>query len=69
MLGICSSTFDEQIPSAFSHMEDSGLMLKYAPTTILNIMLGSLRMVAKDDHLVRPIAIYFEDEIDFHNAD
>ena len=69
MLGICSSTFDEQIPSAFSHMEDSGLMLKYAPTTILNIMLGSLRMVNKDDHLVRPIAIYFEDEIDVHNAD
>ena len=61
MLGICSSTFDEQIPSDFSHMKDSNLMLKYAPTTILNIMLGSFGMVAKDDHLVRPIAIYFED--------
>lgn len=61
MLGICSSTFDEQIPSDFSHMKDSSLMLKYAPTTILNIMLGSFRMVNKDDHLVRPIAIYFED--------
>ena len=61
MLGICSSTFDEQIPSTFSHMKDNGLMLKHAPTTILNIMLGSLGMVAKDDHLVRPIAIYFED--------
>lgn len=69
MLGICSSTFDEQIPSDFSHMKDSNLMLKYAPTTILNIMLGSFGMVAKDDHLVRPIAIYFEDEIDVHNAD
>lgn len=69
MLGICSSTFDEQIPSDFSHMKDSSLMLKYAPTTILNIMLGSFRMVNKDDHLVRPIAIYFEDEIDVHNAD
>ena len=69
MLGICSSTFDEQIPSDFSHMKDSSLMLKYAPTTILNIMLGSFGMVAKDDHLVRPIAIYFEDEIDVHNAD
>lgn len=69
MLGICSSTFDEQIPSEFSHMEDSSLMLKYAPTTILNIMLGSFGMVAKDDHLVRPIAIYFEDETDVHNAD
>ena len=61
MLGICSSTFDEQIPSDFSHMKDSSLMLKYAPTTILNIMLGSFGMVNKDDHLVRPIAIYFED--------
>lgn len=61
MLGICSSTFDEQIPSDFSHMKDSNLMLKYAPTTILNIMLGSFGMVNKDDHLVRPIAIYFED--------
>ena len=69
MLGICSSTFDEQIPSDFSHMKDSSLMLKYAPTTILNIMLGSFGMVNKDDHLVRPIAIYFEDEIDVHNAD
>ena len=69
MLGICSSTFDEQIPSDFSHMKDSNLMLKYAPTTILNIMLGSFGMVNKDDHLVRPIAIYFEDEIDVHNAD
>ena len=69
MLGICSSTFDEQIPSDFSHMKDSSLTLKYAPTTILNIMLGSFGMVAKDDHLVRPIAIYFEDEIDVHNAD
>lgn len=69
MLGICSSTFDEQIPSDFSHMEDSNLMLKYAPTTILNIILGSFGMVNKDDHLVRPIAIYFEDEIDVHNAD
>lgn len=61
MLGICSSTFDEQIPSDFSHMEDSNLMLKYAPTTILNIILGSFEMIDKDDHLVRPIAIYFED--------
>ncbi len=61
MLGICSSTFDEQIPSDFSHMEDSNLMLKYAPTTILNIILGSFGMIDKDDHLVRPIAIYFED--------
>lgn len=61
MLGICSSTFDEQIPSDFSHMKDSNLMLRYAPTTILNIMLGSFGMVNKDDHLVRPIAIYFED--------
>lgn len=61
MLGICSSTFDEQIPNDFSHMKDSNLMLKYAPTTILNIMLGSFGMVNKDDHLVRPIAIYFED--------
>lgn len=69
MLGICSSTVDEQIPSDFSHMKDSNLMLKYAPTTILNIMLGSFGMVNKDDHLVRPIAIYFEDEIDVHNAD
>ena len=69
MLGICSSTFDEQIPSDFSHMEDSNLMLKYAPTTILNIILGSFGMIDKDDHLVRPIAIYFEDEIDVHNAD
>ena len=69
MLGICSSTFDEQIPSDFSHMKDSNLMLRYAPTTILNIMLGSFGMVNKDDHLVRPIAIYFEDEIDVHNAD
>ena len=69
MLGICSSTFDEQIPSDFSHMKDSNLMLKYAPTTILNIMLGSFGMVNKDDHLVRPIAIYFEDETDVHNAD
>jgi hypothetical protein len=69
MLGICSSIFDEQIPSDFSHMKDSNLMLRYAPTTILNIMLGSFGMVNKDDHLVRPIAIYFEDEIDVHNAD
>lgn len=69
MLGICSSTFDEQVPSDFSHMEDSNLMLKYAPTTILNIILGSFGMIDKDDHLVRPIAIYFEDEIDVHNAD
>lgn len=61
MLGICSSTFDEQVPSDFSHMEDSNLMLKYAPTTILNIILGSFGMIDKDDHLVRPIAIYFED--------
>lgn len=61
MLGICSSTFDEQIPSDFSHMEDTNLMLKYAPTTILNIILGSFGMIDKDDHLVRPIAIYFED--------
>lgn len=61
MLGICSSTFDEQIPSDFSHMKDSNLILRYAPTTILNIMLGSFGMVNKDDHLVRPIAIYFED--------
>ena len=61
MLGICSSTFDEQIPSNFSHMEDSNLMLKYAPTTILNIILGSFGMIDKADHLVRPIAIYFED--------
>lgn len=61
MLGICSSTFDEQIPSDFSHMEDSNLVLKYAPTTILNIILGSFGMIDKDDHLVRPIAIYFED--------
>ena len=69
MLGICSSIFDEQIPSDFSHMKDSNLMLRYAPTTILNIMLGSFGMVNKDDHLVRPIAIYFDDEIDVHNAD
>ena len=61
MLGICSSTFDEQVPSDFLHMEDSNLMLKYAPTTILNIILGSFGMIDKDDHLVRPIAIYFED--------
>ena len=61
MLGICSSTFDEQIPSDFSHMEDSNLMLKCAPTTIFNIILGSFGMIDKDDHLVRPIAIYFED--------
>lgn len=61
MLGICSSTFDEQIPSDFSHMEDSNLMLKYAPTTILNIILGSFGVIDKADHLVRPIAIYFED--------
>ena len=69
MLGICSSTFDEQVPSDFSHMEDSNLMLKYAPTTILNIILGSFGMIDKADHLVRPIAIYYEDEIDVHNAD
>ena len=42
-------------------MEDSNLMLKCAPTTILNIILGSFGMIDKDDHLVRPIAIYFED--------
>lgn len=61
MLGICSSTIDEQIPSDFSHMYGSSLMIKYAPTTILNIMLGSFELVEKGDHLVRPIAIYFED--------
>lgn len=69
MLGICSSTFDEQTPSEFSHMGDSGLTLKYAPTTFLNIMLGSFKMIAEGDHLVRPIAVYFEDEIDDHIAD
>ena len=69
MLGICSSTFDEQVPNAFSCMEESSLALKSAPTTILNIMLGAFGMVDKDDHLVRPIAIYFEDEIDDHIAD
>lgn len=61
MLGICSSTIDEQIPSDFSHMHGSSLMIKYAPTTILNIMLGSFDLIHKGDHLVRPIAIYFED--------
>ena len=61
MLGICSSTIDEQIPSDFSHMYGSSLMIKYAPTTILNIMLGSFELIEKGDHLVRPIAIYFED--------
>ncbi|MGT2783578.1 DUF6414 family protein [Streptococcus pasteurianus] len=61
MLGICSSTIDERVPSNFDSMANSQYLIRYAPTTIINIMLGSFNLINGGDHIVRPIAIYFED--------
>lgn len=61
MLGICSSTIDERVPSNFDSMANSQYLIRYAPTTIINIMLGSFNLINDGDHIVRPIAIYFED--------
>ena len=60
MLGICSSTIDERVPSNFDSMANSQYLIRYAPTTIINIMLGSFNLINGGDHIVRPIAIYFE---------
>lgn len=60
ILGICSSTFDEQTPSDLSMMANSMEVLKKAPTTILTIMLDSFGLVSSGDYLIRPIAIYYE---------
>lgn len=61
ILGICSSTFDEQTPSDLSTMANSMEVLKKAPTTIIAIMLDSFDLVSSGDYLIRPIAIYYED--------
>ena len=61
ILGICSSTFDEQTPSDLSTMANSMEVLKKAPTTIIAIMLDSFDLVSNGDYLIRPIAIYYED--------
>lgn len=61
ILGICSSTFDEQTPSDLSMMANSMEVLKKAPTAILTIMLDSFGLVSSGDYLIRPIAIYYED--------
>lgn len=61
MLGICSSTIDEQTTNDLSYMSDGNKIIKHAPTTILSIMLSSFGVINVGDHLVRPIAIYFED--------
>lgn len=61
ILGICSSTFDEQTPSDLSMMANSMEVLKKAPTTIIAIMLDSFDLVSSGDYLIRPIAIYYED--------
>lgn len=61
ILGICSSTFDEQTPSDLSMMTNSMELLKKAPTAILTIMLDSFDLVSSGDYLIRPIAIYYED--------
>lgn len=60
ILGICSSTFDEQTPSDLSMMANSMEVLKKAPTAILTIMLDSFGLVSSGDYLIRPIAIYYE---------
>lgn len=60
ILGICSSTFDEQTPSDLSMMANSMELLKKAPTAILTIMLDSFGLVSSGDYLIRPIAIYYE---------
>ena len=60
ILGICTSTIDEQVPSDFSIMSESDQVIRLAPTTILNILLGSFNLMDSGDHIVRPIAIYFE---------
>ena len=61
ILGICSSTFDEQTPSDLSMMTNSMELLKKAPTAILTIILDSFDLVSSGDYLIRPIAIYYED--------
>lgn len=61
ILGICSSTFDEQTPSDLSTMANGMEVLKKAPTTIIAIMLDSFDLVSSGDYLIRPIAIYYED--------
>lgn len=61
ILGVCSSTFDEQTPSDLSMMANSMEVLKKAPTAILTIMLDSFGLVSSGDYLIRPIAIYYED--------
>mgnify|MGYP007068563925 FL=1 len=60
ILGICSSTFDEQTPSDLSMMASSMELLKKAPTAIITTMLDSFGLVSSGDYLIRPIAIYYE---------
>lgn len=60
ILGICSSTFDKQIPSDLFMAANSIELLKKAPTAILTMMLDSFGLVSSGDYLIRPIAIYYE---------
>lgn len=60
ILGICSSKFDEQIPSDLSMVANSMELLKKAPTAIITMMLDSFGLVSSGDYLIRPIAIYYE---------
>ncbi len=60
ILAIISSTIDEQMPSNFSNLSESSQLIRLAPNTLTNLLLGSFNLIKNGDSIARPIAIYFE---------
>ncbi|HEL0677777.1 TPA: hypothetical protein TVG21_000424 [Streptococcus equi subsp. zooepidemicus] len=60
VLGIISSKFFEKVPEDFSKATQSDGLYRNAPSMFSNIILGSNDIIDKNDFVVRPIAIYFE---------
>lgn len=60
ILGIVSSVIDKTIPDDFENLSESDQLIRFAPITIINIMLGSFNLISDGDSIIRPIAIYFE---------
>ena len=60
LLGIITSKFTEKVPSDFTNAKASDALYRNAPSIFSNIILGSNNIIDRDDFVVRPIAIYFE---------
>ncbi|HEM6145154.1 TPA: hypothetical protein ACGOY9_000521 [Streptococcus suis] len=60
VLGIVTSKFTEKVPSDFTNAKESDALYRNAPSIFSNIILGSNHIINRDDFVVRPIAIYYQ---------